>query len=170
MVTHAYPLTNRMKRMFAGRRWLTSSSLAVILLVAFSGQIFAGGWCRADPIVEINGEEIQVWVAIPENMQRAVNGPIEVQFSKPWKADAHVVYLDEGFNGHGERVRFFTGTSARSDGSMDIQIFVQIPVDSSKLPPGVWTVPVQLEIITDKGKKVVDGTHWWTSTTVRVGG
>ncbi len=156
--------------MFAGRRWLASSSLAIIALVALSGTIFAGGWCRADPIVEINGEEVQVWVAIPDNMQSAVTGPIEVRFSRPWGTNASVTYLDDGFNGYGERVRFFTDSPANADGSMNIQVFVTVPVDLSKLPAGVWKVPVQLEIVTDNGRTVVDGSHWWTSTSVRVGG
>ena len=156
--------------MFEGRRWLTSAGMAFLALIVLHGSIFAGGWCRADPIVNINGEEIQVWVAIPANMQQAVNGPIKVQFSRPWDGNAQVIYLDSGFNGHGEEVSFFTGGSANPDGSMQIQIFVTVPVDSSKLPAGVWTVPVQLEIITHNGSSFVSGNHWWTSTTVTVGG
>jgi hypothetical protein len=170
MLNHTPGLTNRMKRMFTKRRWLASSSLAIITLVALSGTIFAGGWCRADPIVEINGEEVQVWVAIPANMQSAVTGPIEVRFSKPWGTNASIIYLDDGFNGYGERVRFFTDSPPNADGSMNIQVFVKVPVDSSKLPAGVWKVPVQLEIVTDNGRTVVDGNHWWTSASVRVGG
>jgi hypothetical protein len=157
-------------RILKVRRWLFSTGLALIALVALSGGIFAGGWCRADPIVEINGKEVQVWVAIPANMQNAVNGPIQVRFERPWNAKAKVLYRDSGFNGYGERVTFFDGPSANPDGSMNLQVFVTVPVDASKLPSGVWEVPVQLEIITNRGTTVVHGSHWWTAATVQVGG
>ena len=159
-----------MKRMLVGWRWAVSTGLAMIAVLALTGSIFAAGWCRADPIVKINGEEVQVWVAIPANMQTAVNGPIQVQFGRPWNATTKVLYLDSGFNGHGERVTFFDGPSANPDGSMNIQVFVTVPVDASKLPSGVWDVPVKLEIVTDNGTTHAYGSHWWTATTVKVGG
>lgn len=164
------PMTNRIQRLLIGRRWFVSTGLALITLIALSGGIFASGWCRADPIVTINGEEVQVWVAIPADMQSAVNGPIQVRFSRPWNADAKVIHLDSGFNGYGEKVTFFDGPSANPDGSMNIQVFVTVPIDATKLPAGVWNVPVQLEIVTDRGTTYAYGNHWWTATTVKVGG
>lgn len=159
-----------MKRMMRGRRWIYSSALALTAIIVLSGGVFAGGWCRADPIVQINGEEVQIWVAIPDDMQHTVNGPIQVLVSKPWGTDAHVTFLDEGFNGHGETVRFFTSGPPNSDGSMDIQIMVSVPVDTSQLPSGTWSFPVMVEVITDNGTTVSAGNNWWTSTQVTVGG
>ncbi|MEZ4520526.1 MAG: hypothetical protein R3A46_02620 [Thermomicrobiales bacterium] len=159
-----------MKRINLGRRWFMSSSLAMIAILALAGSTFAGGWCRADPIVEIDGEAVQIWVAIPENLQPAVNGPIQVIVSRPWNANSRVLMLDSGFNGHGERVTFFANNGRNRDGSMDIDVFVVVPINQQALPPGTWQAPVMVEIITAKGKTVAYGNNWWTSARVSVGG
>ena len=170
MLDNRLRLTNRIKRIGRARRWIVSGSMALLAVIVFSGSMLAGGWCRADPIVEIDGEEIQVWVAIPNAFQPAVNGPINVMFAQPWDAETEVTFVDAGFNGHGETVQFVNAGTRNSDGSMNVGVWVQVPIDASMLPYGVYEVPVRLEIVTADGTMFVHGSHWWTQGEVTVGG
>ncbi len=170
MLAQASRHAGRALRAATQRRWLASSSLALLLIALVGGQIAIGsGWCRVDPIVEINGEEIQVWVAVPNGAEDAVNGPIEVEFTAPAGATTEVTFVDSGFNGYGETVTFAPGATVNSDGSMNIQITVHVPMDTSSMTSSD-AVPVQLEIITSDGSRFVTGNHVQTQTTVTVGG
>ncbi|MEZ4571706.1 MAG: hypothetical protein R2849_15505 [Thermomicrobiales bacterium] len=123
-----------MKRINLGRRWFMSSSLAMIAILALAGSTFAGGWCRPIRSSRSTAKPSRSG-GDPENLQPAVNGPIQVIVSRPWNANSRVLMLDSGFNGHGERVTFFANNGRNRDGSMDIDVFVVVPINQQALPP-----------------------------------
>lgn len=130
------------------------------------------GWCRADPIVRLNGADVQIWVAIPEQYKPLVDGPIKVTVKTPAGVTREVVLLDSGFNGHGEVVTFedkLVG-SVGQDGSFDIKVRVRVPMNLAGLPLGTL-IPVEVETITEDGvSQYFSGDHKLTVFTMPVQG
>jgi hypothetical protein len=147
----------------------------LLVLVAFTlaaTPAMAGrAWCARDPIVRINGAEVQVWVAIPADVEPLVNGPIEMLVKSPAGATREIVFTDEGFNGHGEVVTFRDSPQAVADnGTFTVNIRVIVPVDQAELVAvtGRKKLPVRLTIIDGGRKKTVSGLSGgtWTSATI----
>lgn len=132
------------------RRVTVSLLLGLLAILVFAMPAGAGvTWCRADPIVRINGTEVQVWVMIPEQYQSAVTGPIDVAFQVPSGAKTAVVLTDSGFNGYGERVTFSGSTgSYLPDGSFFVSLVVKVPMKNQ-----IASVPVLVEVVHPNGMK-----------------
>jgi hypothetical protein len=132
--------------------------VAVILTV---GPAVAGWeWCQSDPIVRLNGTEVQIVVAIPDTAVKLVTGPVDVKVNTPAGVTQTLVLTDPGFNGFGEQVTFgaHSGT-VNPDGAFPVSIRVRVPIDSTRLAPGE-RVPVQVTITTSTGhSRVVAGNH-----------
>lgn len=104
------------------------------------------GWCRSDPIVRINGADLQVWVAIPIDDLPDVIGPIQIELVVPRGSINEIVYVDDGFNGFGEAFRWAHGDSAvASDGSLTVTARVSVPIRNGRY------VPMQVELIPGNG-------------------
>jgi len=136
------------------KRLTGSIALALVALVLLVAPASAGRqWCMQDPVVLLNGRAVQIFVAIPEEFVPAVNGPVSVRITVPGSVEREVIYLDEGFNGYGEDVRFqTTGAPVAADGSFDVRIQVHVPVSGRglvglDLPAG--GVPVQVTVVTN---------------------
>ena len=71
-----------------------------------------------------------------------VSGPIDIQILTAQPVDAEVLFLDDGFNGYGEAVRFGALRKGKvySDGSFDIKLNVKVPISNRKLKK----IPLQL--------------------------
>ena len=140
------------------RRYLMSLSLGLMALMLFVMPVSAGvGWCRADPIVELNGNRVQIWVAVPEHYAAKVSGPIQVEINAPSIVSRKLIFTDAGFNGHGERVTFTTnGGSLLPDKSFYMTFIIQVPMN------GVYTtVPVQVEVVNPNGSRTYYyGSQW----------
>lgn len=124
--------------------------LGLVALLVFAVPASAGvSWCRADPIVELNGKRVQIWVAIPEQYLDKVSGPIDVQINVPTSVSRKVVFLDSGFNGYGEKVTFTTNNGTlMPGGSFYMTFVVRVPMD------GFWqSVPVQVEVVHPNGEQ-----------------
>src|SRR5690606_19310092 len=63
-------------------------------------------WCQGDPIVSLNGTQVQILVAIPADDQPRVTGPIQVEIGTPASVNRKLISTDSGFNNHGETVTF----------------------------------------------------------------
>jgi len=157
-----------MRIMLTGGVWL----LAALLLSAGTA---AGGvvWCKADPIVRIDGLDVQLWVAIPESYVPYVNGPIKMHIRTPrWVQERRVLMTDTGFNGYGERVRWGYFTEAKRTSiktteaganlaTIPIEVTVTVPFDQPRLRAAFGyqpEVPLQLEVIQAHGRDVLTGT------------
>src|SRR5437764_593192 len=81
--------------------------VSVVLLLVTAVPAEAGKhWCRADPVVSINGYSLQILVGVLDKDAAAVNGPIEVEIGTLPGVPRSVALTDAGFNGHGEVVTF----------------------------------------------------------------
>ena len=129
---------------------LMAAFTAVLVLVA--NPVAAGWqWCPRDPIVALNGQEVQIWVSIPEQYQTAVTGPIQVDIRTPRGVEQEVLFTDEGFNGFGEEVTFYE--RGRLDGAeMDVDVRVRVPYDRSMVERG--NLPVLLTVILPDGSVI----------------
>jgi hypothetical protein len=148
--------------------------LALLLLVA---PVVAGRrWCARDPIVAVNGTQLQIWVAIPEEYLPFVNGPIQTTVLTPADVTREVIYLDEGFNGYGEVVVWgdlyappcrngaCVQASVASDGSFDVQVTAVVPLERTAR---LRAMPLQLTIVFEDGSSRVIETRG-NSATIRV--
>lgn len=89
------------------KRLLTSSSLGLLMLLLVAMPVVAGrAWCARDPIVTLDGVEYQLIVSVPEENVPQVNGPLMFEFYSPKGTDTDLVFMDDGFNGYGERIDF----------------------------------------------------------------
>ena len=122
------------------RRFTTGVVLALLslLLVALPATA-AQEWCPKDPVVELNGVRVEIVVAIPAEYVGLVNGPIQVEVATPRGTERELVFTDDGFNGHGEVVRF-TDLGSAPGSSFPARIRVVVPLS------GDTTIPVQVTV------------------------
>ena len=150
------------------RRYLTATTLGLLALVIFAMPALAGRtWCARDPIVRLNGEDIQIWVAIPEEYQTLVTGPVDLRINTPTGVTTAVRYLDSGFNGYGEKVTFGALANGKqyADGSFDVQLTVKVPINTKK----VKKIPLQLTVrIGGSAHEIAPGTWEYTGGTTHV--
>lgn len=127
-------------------------------------------WCKKDPVVRLGGTLVQIWVAVPAEHQALVDGPVEVEVRTPRGVARELVSTDDGFNGHGEVVRFGSLKGAVRNGTFPAEVRVRVPIDESRLPSGK-SIPVRVEVIPDNaGPVVVQGTSDATRVTLPIAG
>ncbi len=123
-------------------------TLVILLSLWLTGiPVSAGkGWCRSDPIVRVNGEDLQIWVAIPIDDLPDVIGPIMIDLIVPRGTINELVYVDDGFNGFGEAFRWVQGDhDVATDGSLTVTARVSLPIRNGRY------VPMQVELIPRNG-------------------
>jgi hypothetical protein len=131
------------------RRFISALIPSIVLIVLLAAPAGAGlTWCPRDPIVSLNGQVVQIWVAIPEDYQTAVTGPIEVQLTTPRGVSQEVLFTDEGFNGFGETVDFRERGRLRGD-EMNVGLRVRVPYDARMVEGR--DLPVLLTVILPDG-------------------
>lgn len=111
------------------RRFATAATLGLLAVIILAFPATAGvNWCRSDPIVRLNGTDVQILVAVPEEFVKFVNGPIHVKIKAPKDVEREIIMTDAGFNGHGEKVSMNGRRGAiNADGSFDIEVRVHVP-------------------------------------------
>ena len=137
------------------RKMFVATTLGLLAVLMLAAPAMAGRtWCARDPIVRINGHDVQLWVGIPVEYVPLVSGPIDIEILTAKPVDGEVLFLDEGFNGYGETVRFGLMRKGRvyDDGSFDIQLNVKVPISDRK----IRKVPLQLTF-TIGGEAVMSG-------------
>jgi hypothetical protein len=125
------------------RRWTLTIGLALLAVLVLATPAMAGRrWCSRDPIVALNGHDLQMWVAIPEEYETLVTGPVDVRIGVPAGVTTETLFTDEGFNGFGETVTYdiLKGGKVYTDGSFDIEVRVMVPIDTKKAK----SIPLQL--------------------------
>ena len=141
------------------KRLILPLLLFAMLVAALPAQ--AGeAWCMSDPIVRLNGTQVQILVAIPETYQPLVNGPIEVEVKTPRSTTRELLYTDLGFNGYGERVTFSDlPMNSSAAAPVLVTVVVRVPIDRSRLPGGI-EVPARVTVDPDNADATVGvGTH-----------
>ena len=140
---------------------------AAILVAALSGQgAGAGvGWCRFDPIVLIDGEIADIFVAAPFDAPLRVTGPTEITVTVPVGVSTTLVLSDLGF-GKGEIVRFEESRKLRRTASgIEIKIAVYVPTADGGMPVLVEFAPRLLGILAPTSAEGVSNTWVVLKTT-----
>ena len=131
------------------RRFGIMAAITAALFVLVVSPVAAGWqWCPRDPIVALNGQEVQIWVSIPEQYESAVTGPVQVDIRTPRGVEQEVIFTDEGFNGFGEEVSFFERGLLRGD-EMDVDVRVRVPYNRAMVDRG--NLPILLTVILPDG-------------------
>ena len=159
------------------RKTCAAMVLAVLAVCVLAMPAAAGRqWCAKDPIVALNGHEVQILVAVPEEMQDAVTGAVAVVVKTPAGVTRVVTFTDSGFNGFGETVTFGNRAGVvAANGSFETQIRVSIPVDTNILAGRNLditgdTIPMQVTIVTGGSTFVYEGLTSGLSRVVTVAG
>jgi len=148
------------------RKLLSATTLALLALLLLIVPAVAGKmWCQRDPIVRLNGRDVQILIAVPQDYAALVNGAVQVQVETPAGVSRELIYTDQGFNGYGEEVRFKRSNTGHiyADGSFDVRIRVGLPIDHKALNDlgykgkAAKRMPLRLTIIIN-GQTVVSNT------------
>ena len=122
------------------RRLVRSIVLAAFALVLVAAPAEAGRkWCQKDPAFQVAGTRVSVDVAVYDDLQTHVTGPIAVTLYVPPGTAAELVFTDDGFNGYGEVATILTDERLRVTGR-GIQIRVVVVVPASVSMPAIGTV------------------------------
>jgi hypothetical protein len=125
--------------MFRNSR-LMGVMLAALVFVSVVSPVDAGRkWCRVDPTFNIAGITTPVEVAVYQDLQVHVTGPIAVTLSVPPGTPVEVTYVDDGFNGFGEAITIVSDRRLKVT-SRGIQVRLQVAVPASKIIPDLVTV------------------------------
>lgn len=153
-----------MLRRFALATTFGFLALLFVVMPASAGLV----WCQGDPIVSLNGTQVQILVAIPAEDEARVGGPIHVEIGTPASVNRKLVSTDSGFNNHGEKVTFRDIDSGHAGSGFPVKVSVSVPIDASR--SGV-DIPARLTIITKNADPLlVYGTAAQTHTLIRVSG
>lgn len=150
----------------------TTRAICILLAAILLGLSFpfapestrAGGtlWCKADPVVSLDGRLVDITVSIPLEYLPHVNGPTQYQIRLPAEVERHVVLNDPGFNLQGSEITFVNGGAVSGD-LIPIEIRATVPMD---LDPGE-TAPMELMVWPDNALPMtVIGTN--LNTTMRL--
>jgi hypothetical protein len=124
----------------------------------------AGGmlWCKADPIVSVDGRLVDITLSIPLEYLSRVSGPTRIEIRTPPDVQRYVVLNDLGFNLQGSEVIFVDGGTISGD-RIPIEIRASVPM---ALAPGE-TAPMEVLVWPDNTLPMtVVGTN--LRTTVRL--
>ena len=121
--------------------------LLAILLLSVPAQ--AGlGWCRSDPILTLDGKQVQVLVYIPGEYEPLVDNPTRVEIKTPQQVSRKLIMTDAGLNNKGYDVSFSDiGDSEARMTSTSYRIWVHVkpPIKTSDI------VPVMVEVVLPDG-------------------
>ena len=121
------------------------AAVAFLLIVA---PVDAGRrWCQKDPIFSVAGTSVPLYVSVYDDQQSHVTGPIAVTLSVPVGVSVVVTYVDNGFNGYGEKISVVTNSKLRvTSKGAQTQFQVSVPADIS--------MPVQVTVAPASGRSM----------------
>jgi hypothetical protein len=124
------------------RRVLVVMLSIMALLLGGSTAEAGKKWCRADPVVAINGHIVDISVYSYLDMQAAATGPVQIVVTLPSGMKGWVLAMDQGF-GHGYAVRFATSAKLHATKSaIQIQVAVYAPASDRSLPVIAQLTPI----------------------------
>ena len=158
-------------RLFAPYGQIRVFSCMVLTIVALltPANVSAGfTWCRADPLVSLNGTLVDVWVEIPLEYVHLVNGPVTYDIHTHSSVHRSLILNDLGFNLRSSRIRFADRDHLNVESSQFETTFsVHVPIDRSRLARGE-NVPARLSILVVLGDQLLElGTAMGTTESVK---
>ncbi|MEA2584517.1 MAG: hypothetical protein QOF33_2602 [Thermomicrobiales bacterium] len=154
---------SRMSRLVA----TAALALAALGLLLTGPSAEAGkGWCRADPVVIIDGQIADVFGGSTPTILLKTPGPIKVVVKVPVGTKTKLVISDLGF-GRGYDFRFAESRDlVKSGGKIPVRVEAYVPARGTKLPVTVYFAPRLLGILSPAS---ADGhTNNWVSVTSSV--
>ena len=148
------------------RRLLVRGPLIVLLAVLFMLDARGAGaiveWCRTDPVLDIGGERMHVFVSGPVDLLQTVTGPTIVEITVPAGVPYTLVSTDAGF-GLGWDVRITESDQLRvGDRGTEVRVRTSVPASTNGLR-------VMMEV-TDGNQSVLDSrtssTNGWQTVKV----
>jgi hypothetical protein len=114
------------------KQTILSLLLMTLVFVAMASPADASRkWCHRDPVFLIAGTKVSVDVAIYEDLQSQVTGPIAVTLYVPKGISAKLVSTDSGFNNRGETVSIVVDNRLQATSrSVQIRASVSVPAKS----------------------------------------
>lgn len=111
------------------RRSGVAGGMSLLALILLSAPALAGvSWCRADPIVLLDGVKYQIIVSVPEQNVQQIDDALLFKFTTRSGSTNEVLFLDAGFNGHGEEVEF------ESHRSVVARMYLDVKHNGDKFP------------------------------------
>lgn len=125
------------------RRLFAVMAALIALLVVIAPTSAGRAWCRADPVLLINGDVVDIQVGSSPEMSGAATGPIEMVVSVPRGTRANVVLNDFGF-GRGYSIK-----TEQVDGlpkGVRASVAVRAPASNGDLPVSVYGTRVSVDV------------------------
>lgn len=90
-------------------------------------------WCRLDPIVEIAGKRVHIYVwSYQDDMKTIITGPTEVTIAVPKGIPTKFIWADDGF-GLGYTVEFTSSrTLAKTPDGVEARVNVLVPASTGQ--------------------------------------
>jgi len=130
----------------------------------------ARGWCKADPVIMVDGQLADVFVGSSLEMLLKAKGPIKMEITIPSGSTGTVVLTDAGFL-RGYSITFRHSSSLiKTKSHTQVKVRVYAPATTSNLPVTVTFAPRSLgSSLTDIlfGKSVTGTSNQWVSLTTR---
>ena len=148
------------------RRLLVRGPMIVLLAVLFMLDARGAGaiveWCRSDPVLDIGGERMHVYVSGPVELLQVVTGPTIVEITVPAGVPVALISTDAGF-GLGWDVRITESNQLRVGGrGTEVRVRTSVPASINGL-----TVLME---VTDGNQSVLDSktssTNGWQTVKV----
>ena len=150
-----------MRRLFL--RGPLAGLLALMFLLHAPGAGAIVEWCASDPVVEIGGERMHVYLSGPVDLLDAATGPTVVEIEVPPGVPVTLVSTDQGF-GHGWDVRFAESAEPeRRGGGTKVRVRTYVPADID--------LPVLMQVTDGSGAvlaEVTGTTNAWQVVKVRL--
>ena len=126
------------------RTRLLLSLFALLIIVVGSGAPqaqAARGWCMADPLIMVDGQLADVFVASDPAMLLKASGPIQMVITIPTGSKGAVILTDLGFL-RGYKISFaYSDKLVRTKTHTQVKVSVYAPNTGSKLPVKVTFAP-----------------------------
>ena len=124
----------------------------VLCLLVVDSATAARVWCRRDPVFLVAGTQVNVEVAVPQENERNVNGPLKVILTVPYNVKASLLLVDAGFNGHREEVMIVQSRKLTvSKGVVPFAGTVRVPADRNDIPVMVYVMRPNAKTATASG-------------------
>jgi hypothetical protein len=132
--------------------------LALMFLLQAPGAGAAIEWCKFDPIVDVGGKRMHVYVSGPIEILDVANGPTVVEIQVPPGVPVAIVSTDQGF-GHGWEVSFVESANVKvTNRGIEVRVRTYVPADADLSVKTEMADGSDVVLSAAKGK-----TNTWTS-------
>jgi hypothetical protein len=130
----------------------------------------ARGWCKADPVIIVDGQLADVFVGSSASMLLKATGPIKMVITIPTNSTGSVVLTDLGFLRGYDIVFKHSSKLTKTTRHTQIKVSVYAPASTSSLPVTVTFAPRSLNYSLTEillGSSATGTANQWVSLTTR---